>query len=228
MAEKRMFAKTIIDSDAFLSLPLSTQALYFHLSMRADDDGFINKPKSIMRSVGANDDDLALLIAKGFIIPFESGIIVIKHWKIHNYIQKDRYKPTVYVEEISTLRIKDNRSYTLDASGQPVYSLEAQSSIDKNRKGKISYADNVYMTKKEYQTLVDTYTDKQATDMIDILNNHKNATGKIYDNDYSAILSWVVDRWNKDNGKKPNTIPQHNNFKQRNKEQDYDKYLEKI
>ena len=96
MAKRRMFAKTIIDSDAFLDMPVTTQLLYFHLSMRADDDGFINKPKSIMRSCGGNDDDMKLLIAKKFIIPFESGIVVIKHWKIHNLIAIDRYTETKY------------------------------------------------------------------------------------------------------------------------------------
>jgi len=113
VAERRMFAKTIIDSDAFLDMPLSTQSLYFHLSMRADDDGFINNPKKIQRMVGASDDDLKLLIAKNFIIPFESGIVVIKHWKIHNYLRVDRYKATVYQEEKALLNEKDNRAYTL-------------------------------------------------------------------------------------------------------------------
>ena len=112
MAERRMFAKTIIDSDAFLDMPLSAQALYFHLSMRADDDGFINNPKKIQRMVGASDDDCKLLIMKRFIITFESGVIVIKHWKIHNYIQKDRYKPTIYQEEKKQLTEKGNKAYT--------------------------------------------------------------------------------------------------------------------
>ena len=112
MAERRMFAKTIIDSDAFLDMPLSTQALYFHLSMRADDDGFINNPKKIQRMVGGGDDDLKLLIAKRFIIPFESGIVVIKHWKIHNYIRSDRYKETVYKDEKAALTLKENGAYT--------------------------------------------------------------------------------------------------------------------
>lgn len=103
MAERRMFAKTIIDSDTFLDMPLSTQALYFHLSMRADDDGFINNPRKIQRSIGATDDDLKLLIAKQFTIPFESGVVVIKHWRLHNYIQKDRYKPTIYQDEKAQL-----------------------------------------------------------------------------------------------------------------------------
>lgn len=113
MAERRMFAKTIIDSDAFLDMPLSAQALYFHLSMRADDDGFINNPKKIQRMLGCAGDDLKLLIAKRFIIPFESGIVVIKHWKIHNYIQKDRYKETVYRQEKMMLDTKGNKAYTL-------------------------------------------------------------------------------------------------------------------
>ena len=112
MAERRMFAKTIIDSDAFLDMPLSTQALYFHLSMRADDDGFINNPKKIQRMVGGSDDDLKLLVAKRFIIPFESGIVVIKHWKIHNYIRTDRYKATVYKDEKASLTLKENGAYT--------------------------------------------------------------------------------------------------------------------
>jgi hypothetical protein len=114
MAERRMFAMTIIDSDAFLEMPATTQLLYFHLSMRADDDGFINKPKTIMRTIGCKDDDINLLIAKKFIIPFETGIVVIKHWKIHNYIQKDRYKKTKYSGELAQLSLDDNRGYTLE------------------------------------------------------------------------------------------------------------------
>lgn len=113
MAERRMFAKTIIDSDAFLDMPLSTQALYFHLSMRADDEGFVNNPRKIQRMIGAADDDLKVLITKKFIIPFESGIVVIKHWKIHNYIRGDRLKETVYQEEAAKLEVKENGAYTL-------------------------------------------------------------------------------------------------------------------
>ena len=112
MAERRMFAKTIIDSDAFLDMPLSTQSLYFHLSMRADDDGFINNPKKIQRMVGCGDDDLKLLMAKRFILVFDSGVIVIKHWKIHNYIRNDRYKPTLYQEEKAELVEKNSKAYT--------------------------------------------------------------------------------------------------------------------
>lgn len=113
MAERRMFAKTVIESDLFLDMPQSTQLLYFHLSMRADDDGFINNPKSIMRNVKCNDDDLKLLIAKQFIIPFETGIVVITHWKIHNYIRNDRKHPTKYLEEFEQLILNKDNSYSL-------------------------------------------------------------------------------------------------------------------
>jgi hypothetical protein len=109
-----MFAKTIIDSDEFLDMPLSTQTLYFHLSMRADDDGFINNPKKIMRMIGANQNEMDLLLFKHFILKFNSGVIVIKHWKLHNYIQKDRYKETVYLEEKALLKLKSNNVYTMD------------------------------------------------------------------------------------------------------------------
>ena len=139
MAERRMFAKTIIDSDAFLDMPLSTQALYFHLSMRADDDGFINNPRKIQRMIGCSDDDLKLLIAKNFIIPFDTGIVVIKHWRIHNYIQKDRYKPTVYVEEKGKITQKPNGVYTLDTECiQDVSSSDTQVRLGKDSIGKVS------------------------------------------------------------------------------------------
>ena len=120
MAERRMFAKTIIDSDMFLDMPLSTQALYFHLSMRADDDGFINNPRKIQRMIGASDDDLKVLVMKRFILPFDSGVVVIKHWRMHNYIRNDRYKETVYLEEKAQLELKENGVYTeLDTTGIP-------------------------------------------------------------------------------------------------------------
>ena len=122
-----MFAKTIIDSDAFIDMPVTARLLYYDLGMRADDDGFVNSPKKIMRMVGASQDDLAILITKKFIIPFETGVVVIKHWRIHNYIQKDRYKPTKYEEEMSQLAVKDNGAYTLDTECiQNGYKLDTQ------------------------------------------------------------------------------------------------------
>lgn len=142
MAERRMFAKTIIDSDMFLDMPLSTQALYFHLSMRADDDGFINNPKKIQRMIGASDDDLKVLVMKRFILPFDSGVVVIKHWKIHNYIRTDRYKETVYQDEKAQLELKENGAYTeLLPSGIPtdyqsVDQMETQVRLGKDSVGK--------------------------------------------------------------------------------------------
>ena len=141
MAERRMFAKTIIDSDAFLDLPLSAQALYFHLSMRADDDGFVNNPKKIQRMIGASDDDCKLLILKRFILTFESGVIVIKHWKIHNYIQKDRYKETLYTEEKSQLQTDEKNAYT-ERCIQDVYNMDTQDRLVKDSLVKDSVIDS--------------------------------------------------------------------------------------
>lgn len=140
MAQKRMFTMKIVDSDEFLDMPASTQNLYFHLNMRADDDGFLNNPKRIMRDVHATEDDLRLLLAKRFLIAFDDGVIVIKHWRMHNTIQKDRYTPTQYQEELAMLGIKDNKSYTLN-DGNNMYTkcfqnvstdIDIDSDIDKD------------------------------------------------------------------------------------------------
>lgn len=143
MAERRMFAKTIVDSDAFLDMPLSAQALYFHLAMRADDDGFVNNPKKIQRMIGASDDDCKLLVLKRFILTFESGVIVIKHWRMHNYIQNDRYKETNYIEEKQQLEIEKNKAYTLKNNVateciQNGYTMDTQVRLGKVRLGKES------------------------------------------------------------------------------------------
>lgn len=112
MAQKRMFTMKIVDSDAFLDMPLSTQALYFHLNMRADDDGFVGNPKRIMRTIGCHEDDLKMLILKRFILTFEDGVIVIKHWRMHNCISQNRYHETQYTDEKSQLLLKENKSYS--------------------------------------------------------------------------------------------------------------------
>lgn len=155
MAERRMFAKTIIDSDAFLDMPQSSQLLYFHLSMRGDDEGFINNPKSIMRNVGCKDDDIKLLIAKKFLIPFESGVVVIKHWRIHNYIQKDRFTPTKYSSEKSMLSLDENKSYTLCI--QDVSTLDTQDRLGKGSIGKV----NKNTQKSKLFALIDAYSDDE-------------------------------------------------------------------
>lgn len=112
MAKRRMFSLDIIDTDLFMEMPQSSRLLYYELCMRADDDGFVSSPKKIMKMVGCNEDDFRVLTTKQFIIPFDTGIVVIKHWKIHNYIQKDRYKETIYLDEKSKLNQEKNGMYT--------------------------------------------------------------------------------------------------------------------
>ena len=113
MAQRRMFSKKITETDKFLEMPLSSQALYFHLSMGADDEGFIDRAKTIQRTIGASDDDMKLLIAKGFLIPFESGVVVIRHWRIHNFIQSDRFQKTIHEKEKSQLEYDSSKTAQL-------------------------------------------------------------------------------------------------------------------
>ena len=152
MARKRMFSLLVVDTDEFLDMPSSTQSLYYHLGMRADDDGFVASPKKIVKLVNCSNDDLKLLIAKGFIIPFDSGIIAIRHWKLNNDLKKDRYTPTIYLNEKSTLKVNKNKVYSIDGNNletnwrQNGNKLETQNSIDKNSKDKNSKDKN----SKEY------------------------------------------------------------------------------
>lgn len=143
MARKRMFDIEVVDTDLFLDMPQTTQNLYFHLGMRADDDGFVSNPKKIIKLIGANEDDLKILITKKFIIPFETGVIVIRHWKLNNYLRKDRYTETIYKEEKSMLTEDKNGIYNL---GVPdvnqmatigIHSIE-ENSIEKNSIDKIT------------------------------------------------------------------------------------------
>lgn len=150
MANRRMFSMKIIDTDAFLDMPVSAQNLYFHLCMRADDDGFVSNPKKVMRMVGSTDDDYKILCIKRFLIQFPSGICVIKHWLIHNYIQKDRYEPSQWIEEKNSLSIKENKVYTeciQDVSNLlPQVRLEVdKDSISNNRSKKEIYSDGRFV-----------------------------------------------------------------------------------
>ena len=203
MAERRMFAKTIIDSDSFMDMPLSTQALYFHLSMRADDDGFINNPKKIQRMVGCGEDDLKLLIAKRFIIPFESGIVVIKHWKIHNYIRNDRYKPTVYVEEKSMLETKDNNGYTLknDVGIPNGYQMETQVRLGKDSIGKDN---NKYIGEIENPVI-----NESIEDFTDSYEEEREKVSQKEKENHSEMVKEIVEYLNLKTGK---------NFRPNNKE----------
>lgn len=198
MAERRMFAKTIIDSDAFLDMPLSTQCLYFHLAMRADDDGFLNNAKKIQRTIGANDDDFKILLAKNFIIPFADGVCVIKHWMVHNYIQKDRYKETIYSEHKEKLSIKNNNVYTMDTECiQDVYSLEAQVRLGKVSLGK-SKVNLVYDDVPEFIEFWNAYPRKDdKKKSFEAWLKHKPNIDRVL-----HTLSWQKesDQWTKNNG----------------------------
>lgn len=217
MAERRMFAKTIVTSDAFLDMPASTRCLYFFLGMVADDDGFVNNPKSIMRQSGATTDDLNLLIAKRFILTFKSGVVVIKHWCIHNTIQKDRYKETKYLEERSTLMLDENRAYTEAVSSvytdriQDVSKLEPQDRLSKDSLSKSNVVEdndigsasppkpvrhkygrykNVLLTDEEMDKLKAEFP-RDWGDRIERLSEYMASTGKSYKNFLATIRNWA-------------------------------------
>lgn len=142
MAERRMFAKSVVDSDVFLDMPLTARLLYYDLGMRADDDGFVGSPKKIMRMVGASQDDLRILIARRFVIPFESGVVVIRHWKQNNYLRPDRHTPTVYADEFALLTESKTGTYEpmtelgIPDANQVVDDRYTQVREDKDSKGK--------------------------------------------------------------------------------------------
>src|SRR3990167_8750254 len=146
MAQRRMFSPKIVSSDAFLDMPVSTQALYFHLGMHADDDGFVN-PRFVMRMAGASEDDLKVLFTKRFVLPFENGVIVIKHWRVNNQIKPDRYHPTIYRDQYEQLAIKENGSYTekvkeISQRFQIGTQMEPEVRLGKVRLGKVTIAAN--------------------------------------------------------------------------------------
>lgn len=227
MAQRRMFAKTIIDSDVFLDMPHSTQLLYFHLAMRADDDGFINNPKNIMRMIGCKEDDLKILLTKKFLLPFESGVVVIKHWQVHNYIQKDRYTETKYKEEKSRLQLDENKAYTMKNDGciqdvsildtqvrdrieigkdsieldNNIPAFEGQPSVASVKASKHKYGEyqNVLLKDEELQKLKDEYLNWE--ELIKYLDEYIEMKGYKAKSHYLCIKKWVVDAVKK-NGKK--------------------------
>ena len=220
MAERRMFAKTIVLSDAFLDMPLSARCLYFTLGMLADDDGFVNSPKSVMRQVGASTDDLNLLLAKRFILAFESGVIVIKHWRIHNYIQKDRYKGSKYIEEKASLAIDENGAYTeciqdvskMDTQDRLELGKSKDSLVEDNippatppkpTKHKYGEFQNVLLTDDE----VDKLKERFPVDWVERIENLSEGIarkGYKYKSHYLAILNWAKkDKPKKENSSNP-------------------------
>ena len=216
MADKRMFSLKIVDSDLFLDMPLSSQCLYFHLSMRADDDGFVNNPKKIIKIIGANEDDLKILIAKGFVIVFEQGIIVITHWKINNFIRKDRYKPTLYENEVQSLSQTKNGMYIKEVGCHLVDQrlTSGQPSIDKGRVESTPSPDsktygeyqNIILTDEQYKALQEKLQSHTDT-MIEKLSRYIKSTGKIYQDHYVTILNWYEQDKDKLSQKKTGKIP---------------------
>lgn len=162
MSEKRMFSKSIVLSDAFLDMPPTTRCLYFTLSMLADDDGFVNAPKSIMRQAGCTEDDLKLLFVKKFVIPFESGIVVIKHWQINNYLRSDRYKPTKYIDEKAELIVEPNGAYKKIEQGEliPAPAVSETKEAEKPKSRKVPLAERE--PKNEIEQVEKVYLDNYA------------------------------------------------------------------
>ena len=194
MAERRMMSKSVIKSDTFLDMPATTQNLYFHMLLDADDDGFINAPKSIMRMIGAKDDDMKVLAAKQFVIPFESGVVVIKDWKIHNYIQNDRYKPSTLPER-DLLNIQKDKTYTLksDVSRMDTECIQTVS-IGKDRIGKDSIDTLCHVTHDN--------VDKSHIEIIEYLNVKTNSKFKATTKPYiQAIRSRLKEGYTVDDFK---------------------------
>ena len=226
MAERRTFSKSVIWCDMFLEMSLSSQALYMHLNMSADDDGFVGNPKTILRMIGASEDDFKILVTKGFVIVFEQGIIVITHWKINNFIRKDRYKPTLYENEVQSLSQTKNGMYIKEVGCHLVDQrlTSGQSSIDKGRLDKVSidkgreestpspnskkYGEyqNIILTDEQYKALQEKIQSHTDT-MIEKLSRYIKSTGKTYQDHYVTILNWYEQDKEKLSQKKTGKIP---------------------
>lgn len=227
-----MFAKTIVTSDAFLDMPATARCLYFLLAMMADDDGFVNAPRSIMRQAGATVDDLNILIAKRFVLIFESGVVVIKHWKIHNLIKNDRYKETKYLEEKAMLTLDDKNAYTEAVSclepewNQSGTKVEPQVRVGKDRivqgslidsteaappkpkRHKYGFYQNVLLTDAEYEKLQAEFP-HDYSERIERLSEYIASTGKSYKNHLATIRSWArkdADKRKAEGGKSGNVF----------------------
>lgn len=221
MAERRMFTQKITEAASFLEMPLSSQALYFHLCMGADDDGFVRNPKFIARMIGASDDDYKLLLAKKFVIAYENGVVVIKHWRMHNLLRKDRYHETEYTEEKAMLYLKPNGAYTLDeGKGKSLLEVDGNQMVTirqpngnqmatEDRIGKDSIVkdnikesirtkkkygqyNHVLLTDDEYRKLQEDFGTR-ADEAITYLDEYCEMKGAKYKSHYLAIRRWVID-----------------------------------
>jgi len=211
MATKRMLSLKIVDSDAFLDMPQTSQLLYLHLAMRVDDDGFVGNPKKIMRMIGSADNDLTVLFTKKFILGFDSGVIVIKHHRLNNNWDSYNCKRTQYVDEFNQLNIKENGSYTLDKSqgllaqteirlkSDEIKSLEEnrieETRLDKNRIEEVTlkYGEfkNIKLTEEEFNKLIEKLGDKNTSILIEELSSYLKSTGKRYASHYATLLNWA-------------------------------------
>ena len=219
-----MFAKTIIDSDAFLDMPMSARLLYYDLAMRADDDGFNNSPKKVMRTIGATTDDMNILITRKFIIPFENGVVVIKHWRIHNYIRKDTYNETPYKEQKALLEFDENKAYRIkkDDCLLSVDDPLTQDRLGKDSIGKDSI-DNIEPTKRFKKPTIEeiqAYCDERnngidAERFYDYYESKGWKVGKTPMKDWKAS----VRTWERNNGITKGNIKQTSGF-------DYDQFTE--
>lgn len=217
MAKKRMYSNAVTDSDAFIEMSSAAQALYFHLNQGADDDGFNNQIQLAMLKAHASTDDLKILMAKNFVIRFESGVIVIKHWRLHNTLRKDRYTPTNYQEELRMLGIKENGAYTLECQVVAERLPDGCHSIDKISKDKSSLVEdsieaappkttrhkygmyeNVLLTDEDYQKLLEEFPNDYS-ERIERLSEYIASTGKKYKSHLATIRSWA----RKDTTQKP-------------------------
>lgn len=203
MSQRRMFSLKVVDTDAFLDMPLSTQALYFHLAMRADDDGFVANPKKISRSINAQDDDFKVLILKRFILPFESGVCVIKHWLIHNLIRGDRYSPTQWVKEMDSLKIDDEtKKYRLNTEEDTKWQPNGNQMAPQVRLGKVrlgkdnreGFASLTYLSnipEEDMDEFLDRFiaTKKEIEGKAEGLKLYCESRGKKYKNYRSFLLN---------------------------------------
>ena len=230
-----MFAKSIVLSDAFLDMPLSARCLYFTLGMLADDDGFVGNPKSIMRQCGASQDDMLVLLQKRYILGFESGVIVIKHWRMNNYLRNDRYHTTTYLEEKEELRIDERGAYTeKDKFGIPCDnqvvdkwytevrlgkdsigkdrldkdSIDKKKNNKKEKEPKITFGEyqNVKLTQDEYDRLANDYSVEVRNKCIEFLDSYIEEKGYKSKSHNLAIRRWVIDAVNKKSGNKQRDI----------------------
>ena len=250
MAQKRMFDIAIVDSDLFLEMPSSSQALYFHLGMRADDEGFINNIRKLMKILGSGEDDLKILISKKFIIPFSSGVLVIRHWKMNNYLNNTRIKNTICVEEKALLGLSENNEYLLlsDVCLTSVKPMLNQNRIEENRieenRGEESahaqlknslgdFLTVVKITNDELEKLITKYPEDVVMAALEKIENHCLSTNKRYPSYYHRALNWLADDAEKvaNTSKQGRTeiIPEFKGFEPTEEEKaEYEKVLEEM